>query len=1260
MPLGKPRFHYYNIGDKLAEELCHLVTRGESFVILGPRGAGKRYLLELLMVEWRRTSRAHYYAPLGKSEVVVSEAEVASLLAQHCQISEPIETFDDWRQAIRENALANGAPITVIASNVDGLSKELARKFLTTVRVLVQEGSLTVGLTGESNLVDLVYGPNSAFACADQFVVHAHDEKHFLRFLKKRLRSMRFRWPVEDKVSRSLLEKILGLTGGDIALARAAIWCASERQVFHLNEPTIEQLEHELKAEELPSNLLTEHLIPMSGLVPFRYAVRCIESDPTAWTDLETLLNSAPLFAADSKPTTLELAGLVRRNERTRELTWTGGYARSFAEFYFVPWRLGDLYASIGNWDEAFKRYSRPRNSEETRRPLSQDDVLVLNRTVDALGGEFSKLAAFEDPDFASPTLEKLFTNACQHLLGFGEVTFWTFSSGKWQPKNALRGVSQPPKSILVEWGTPGNSGRTDVTGGTLWVLSRCTEKKSPPRQAVTVDLGEASETLAPSRLGAAKRIITAYQSAYEHAQLVSTLKRDSESREKILSITKQLLHEVGGGDWRLCETLLFSCNKLLEVDGIVRAVFMLRTKDSQQIDYLQVALDSQSPGRIPATEVQHSFRNQHVKSLSSMVSSNTPQIHSTNDAPVINALLTTPVTNPFLLLQLGECQGILAVEVKSAETLNQNLLDTLKVFAQRLGAIVNIVHKFDLLQDCLDEMRNPTLVIDTSGRASFFNKPADEKLELNREVVGWQSPPLNLPDANSNPSLNKHIKEAMQKQFSVHRSDDLTEMMPGTWLTSSMPLMGWNGQPAGWFLYFRDRAFLFKTFEMMRDIETAASVDEALRTVSNCLQDYAWGVETELRVYKIDPSDPNMLVSLFATGLNDENSRAFETQRIQMSRTQHQQGWRALEERTPVVFCWRPGEPKGPQRTTAGLRYQSVTTTNFVAELEKEPGDLWIDIPLFQADKPLGKFTLSFSKEASQTLIPETRELLQGLSFVIGDLVERVERDQNQKYERERSAEYALGQTAHNLVAKIAALTCLLARYRLLENKLQGKEASKLNQINNEFEAFYQQAIHSLVRIKDRLGPIKLNPGETAVGFEEIVTTGLNQVLYDLENNKDINARPKTNWDWIGSPLPLQARWDGVHWENVFIEMAHNSLAFEDPGRALHVTVETCLETSQEGERTLVLTYRDNGRGVLDEHKKNIFESFVTHRETIESKGQGIGLNYVARVVRAEGGTIEETGVFGEGATFTIRLPISALVERYHLEINDHPQHRK
>jgi two-component system phosphate regulon sensor histidine kinase PhoR len=74
-----------------------------------------------------------------------------------------------------------------------------------------------------------------------------------------------------------------------------------------------------------------------------------------------------------------------------------------------------------------------------------------------------------------------------------------------------------------------------------------------------------------------------------------------------------------------------------------------------------------------------------------------------------------------------------------------------------------------------------------------------------------------------------------------------------------------------------------------------------------------------------------------------------------------------------------------------------------------------------------------------------------------------------------------------------------------------------------------------------------------------------------------------------------------------------------------------------------LQIAVKDNGIGIAAEHQKKIFERFyrVTDGELHISKGFGLGLNFVKKVIDTHHGKIEVSSELGSGSIFTIKLSL-------------------
>ncbi len=98
------------------------------------------------------------------------------------------------------------------------------------------------------------------------------------------------------------------------------------------------------------------------------------------------------------------------------------------------------------------------------------------------------------------------------------------------------------------------------------------------------------------------------------------------------------------------------------------------------------------------------------------------------------------------------------------------------------------------------------------------------------------------------------------------------------------------------------------------------------------------------------------------------------------------------------------------------------------------------------------------------------------------------------------------------------------------------------------------------------------------------------------------------------------------------FVNILRN--AFQARPQGLELTVRT---EATPGEVRVI--FADNGPGIAPEIRHRIFEPFFTTREV--GQGMGMGLTVAWDIVSGCGGSIEVAGEPGQGAVFTLRLPL-------------------
>lgn len=117
----------------------------------------------------------------------------------------------------------------------------------------------------------------------------------------------------------------------------------------------------------------------------------------------------------------------------------------------------------------------------------------------------------------------------------------------------------------------------------------------------------------------------------------------------------------------------------------------------------------------------------------------------------------------------------------------------------------------------------------------------------------------------------------------------------------------------------------------------------------------------------------------------------------------------------------------------------------------------------------------------------------------------------------------------------------------------------------------------------------------------------------------------------------------DRIQIERMVSNLLSNAMKFTPAGGSVRASLEC------RGD-TIRLTIEDTGCGIAPEHLPHIFDRFyrVSSPDAPE-KGLGLGLSFVAWIVKVHGGSIDVRSTPGQGTTFTILLPVGSVTRPPH-----------
>ncbi len=207
---------------------------------------------------------------------------------------------------------------------------------------------------------------------------------------------------------------------------------------------------------------------------------------------------------------------------------------------------------------------------------------------------------------------------------------------------------------------------------------------------------------------------------------------------------------------------------------------------------------------------------------------------------------------------------------------------------------------------------------------------------------------------------------------------------------------------------------------------------------------------------------------------------------------------------------------------------------------------------------------------------------------------------------------------TSHDLRAPLASILGLVNLSRMeTQNKdhyinLIEKSVKKLDLFINEIIDYSRNA--------------RLELTVTVIDFEYLLSEIFDNLEY-LEEKKHIKKSIN-----VSGKIPLYS--DKVRLGIILSNLIANALKYYNPNNpSPYVLIQV---TTGKAGATIKVT--DNGIGIAEEPKKNIFRMF--YRASDKSSGSGLGLYIVKEALEKLGGTIKVSSKLGIGSTFEIVLP--------------------
>ena len=219
--------------------------------------------------------------------------------------------------------------------------------------------------------------------------------------------------------------------------------------------------------------------------------------------------------------------------------------------------------------------------------------------------------------------------------------------------------------------------------------------------------------------------------------------------------------------------------------------------------------------------------------------------------------------------------------------------------------------------------------------------------------------------------------------------------------------------------------------------------------------------------------------------------------------------------------------------------------------------------------------------------------------------------------------------------------LTAVFGHCELLE-----KAVGESVEVNSALEGIREAARQAAGVTRSLLTfSAKLPSYKQRVELQELVRKTVHVMGRMLPASIDVVREPAE-----AAPIWLHA--DGVHLQQIIMNLAINARDAMPDGGTLHITVdelsgdvaktvrlEQADENAPQPARFARLIVSDTGTGMPPDILSRVFEPFFTTKE--RGRGTGLGLAIVHGIVKEHNGHIEVDSAPGEGTTFTITLPV-------------------
>ncbi len=279
----------------------------------------------------------------------------------------------------------------------------------------------------------------------------------------------------------------------------------------------------------------------------------------------------------------------------------------------------------------------------------------------------------------------------------------------------------------------------------------------------------------------------------------------------------------------------------------------------------------------------------------------------------------------------------------------------------------------------------------------------------------------------------------------------------------------------------------------------------------------------------------------------------------------------------------------------------------------------------------PLSKLTKSISR------IQEQEGEGSELELMVSDYQETEAMSEafNEMLRRMRT----IGKSRQEFVANVShELKTPLASMKVLADSLLAQEDVPV-ELYKDFMGDITEEIERENKIIDDL--LSLVKMDKSAGDLNISAVNINELLEMILKRLRPIAEKQNVELVLESFRPVTAEVDEVKLSLAFSNLVENAIKYNKPGGWVHVSLNA-------DHKYFFVRVEDSGIGIPEEDLEHIYERFfrVDKSHSREIKGTGLGLAITRNAVLMHRGAIKAHSQEGEGTTFTVRIPLTYIVQ--------------